>query len=74
MSLFWLAILIEVEKLWSVKCMIVPIILGALGSIPTNLTKCLDTIGLQANLVKTMQKSVLLSSIHLIRRYLNVIL
>ena len=27
---------IEVEKLWSVKCMIVPIILGALGSIYPN--------------------------------------
>jgi len=54
--------------------MIVPIILGALGSIPTNLTKCLDIIGLQANLVKTMQKFVLLSSFHLIRCYLKVIL
>jgi len=32
---------IEVEKLWSVKCVIVPIIFGALGSIPINLTKCL---------------------------------
>jgi len=30
---------IEVEKLWTVKCSIVPIVVGALGSIPLNLTK-----------------------------------
>ena len=65
---------IEIEKLWKVKCVIVPIVVGALGSIPANLTKCLYTIGLQATLVKTIQKTVLLSSVHVIRRYLNVTL
>ncbi|XP_065892807.1 uncharacterized protein [Dysidea avara] len=65
---------IEIEKLWKVKCVIVAIVVGALGSIPANLTKCLNTIGLQATLVKTIQKTVLLSSIYLIRHYLNVTL
>ena len=65
---------IEVEKLWTVKCVIVPIVVGALGSVPANLTKCLDSIGLHATLVRTIQKTVLLSSVHLIRRYLNVTL
>ena len=65
---------IEIEKLWKVKCVIVPIVVGALGSVPANLTKCLNTIGLQATIVKTIQKTVLLSSVHLIRRYLNVTL
>ena len=65
---------IEIEKLWKVKCMIVPIVVGALDSIPVNLTKCLNTIGLQATLVKTTQKTVLLLSVHLIRHYLNVTL
>jgi len=51
---------IEVEKLWSVKCVIVPIIVGALGSIPANLTKCLASISLHATLVRTIQKTVLL--------------
>ena len=60
---------IEVEKLWTIKCFIVPIVVGALGSIALNLAKCLSTIGLQASL---MQKTVLLSAVHLIRRYLNV--
>ena len=43
-----------IEKLLKVKCVIAPIVVRALGSIPANLTKCLNTIGLQATLVKTM--------------------
>jgi len=43
-----------------------------LGSIPKSLTECLATISLQAVLVRTIQKSVLLSLVHLIRRYLSV--
>ncbi|XP_065896095.1 uncharacterized protein [Dysidea avara] len=61
---------IEIEKLWKVKRVIVTIVVGALGSIPANLTKCLNTIGLQATLVKIIQKTVLLASVHLIIRYL----
>jgi len=63
---------IEVQKLWNVSCQIVPIVVGILGSIPQSLTECLATISLQAVLVRTIQKSVLLSSVHLIRRYLSV--
>jgi len=33
---------IEVEKFWTVKCFIVPIVTGALGSISFNLTKCFE--------------------------------
>ena len=43
------------------------------GSVPANLTRCLNTIGLQASLVRTIQKTVLLSSVHLIRHYINVV-
>jgi len=63
---------IEVDKLWTVKCFIVPIVVGVLGSNPLNLTKCLSTISLQASLVRAMQNTVLLSSAYLIRCYLNV--
>ena len=54
---------IEVEKLWTVKCFIVPVVVGTLGSIPLNLTKCLSTIGLQ---VRTMQKTTLLPAFYII--------
>jgi len=63
---------IEVQKLWNISCQIVPIVVGTLGSIPKSLTECLATINLQVALVRTIQKSVLLSSVHLIRRYLSV--
>ena len=65
---------IEIKKLWTVKCVIVLIVVGALGSVPATLTKCLDLIGLHATLVRTIQKTVLLSSVYLIRRYLDVAL
>jgi len=63
---------IEIQNLWNVSCQIVPIVIGTLGSIPKSLTECLVTISLQAALVRTIQKFVLLSSVHLIRCYLSV--
>ena len=63
---------IKVEKLWTVKCFIYPIVVGVLWERSLNLVKFSSTIGLQASLVRLMQKTVLLSTVNLIRRYLNV--
>ena len=49
----------------TLKIIIITIVVRALGSIALNLTKCLHAIGLQASLVRTMQKTVLLSAVHL---------
>ena len=61
----------EVRKMWQQPITVVPVILGTLGSIPFSLTNFLKLLGLYSKqLVLRMQKSVLLSSTHILRRHL----
>jgi len=60
---------IEVQKMWS---MIVPVILGSLGSVPTSLKNLLQQLGIYyINLIPKLQKSVLLSSCHIICHFVT---
>ena len=62
----------EIRKMWQQPVTVVPIILGALGSVPTSLTNSLKLLGLfKKQLVFRMQKSILLSSTHILRRHLT---
>ena len=63
---------IEVDKMWHTTTKVVPIVLGALGSIPSDLCHYLSTINLPKGMIATMQKSVLLSTARILRRYLNI--
>ena len=58
--------------MWQTISKVVPIILGAFGSIPSDLTHYLSTINLPRSMVAAMQKSVLLSTTQILRRYLNI--
>ena len=49
-----------------------PVIIGSLGSIPEGLKDQLQTLQIyHANLIPKMQKSVLLSSCHILRRFVT---
>ena len=51
---------IEVARMWnSKKAAVVPIIIGALGSIPVNLSTYSEKLNLLSSLISTFQKSVL---------------
>ena len=64
---------IEVARMWkSKKVFIIPIIVGALGSIPTDLSSYLETPSLPSSLIQTFQKTVLHSTTSLLRRFLNI--
>ena len=56
----------------SKKVLIIPIIVGALGSIPTDLSSYLETLSLSSSLIQTFQKTVLHSTTSLLRRFLNI--
>ena len=63
---------IEVQKMWSYRASVAPIIIGSLGSIPRGLKDQLKTLQIyHANLIPKMQKSVLLSSCHILRRFVT---
>ena len=61
---------LELERLWEMPVEIVPIILGALGTIPSSLKKNLKKIDAKVA-PGLLQKSVLLETSHIMRRVLN---
>jgi len=63
---------IEIQKMWNIPVVILPIILGTLGSILLYLGKHLKALNIYYNgLVPKLQKSVVLGSCHIIRRFLT---
>ena len=63
---------IEVQKMWKERAVIVPLVIGSLGSVPMCLTKHLRTLNIYySTLVSKLQKSVLLSSCHILRRFVT---
>ena len=57
---------IKIQKIWSFRTTIVPIIIGALGFIPSQLKSHLKLLKIffYDNFIPKLQKTVLLNSIH----------
>ena len=63
---------LEVQKMWSMRAFVVPVIIGSLSSIPICLKKNLQLLSIYyASLIPKLQKSVLLSSCHMLRRFVT---
>ncbi|XP_048590562.1 uncharacterized protein LOC125573819 [Nematostella vectensis] len=61
----------EIARLWDIKTCVVPIVVGALGTVSKNLTKHLSSIGLKTR-IELLQKGALLGSAWLLRQVLEV--
>ena len=61
---------IEVERLWERKATVVSVVIGVLGAIPRDLTKHLNTLGLDKITPSQLQKAALLGTAHILRKYL----
>ena len=61
---------IEIERLWGKQATVVPEVIGSLGAIPRNLRKHFRTIGLDSISPSQLQKTVLLGTTHILRKYL----
>ena len=59
-----------VSRLWNTSTSVVLVIVGALGSILTDLHQSLTSIGLTSSVFPIMQKPVLLSTSRILRHYL----
>ena len=57
--------------MWDKETLVVPIIIGVLGSIPNDLECNLKKLGMSYN-VGTLQKSVLLGTASILRKVLSV--
>ena len=62
----------QIREVWTQdQVMVVPVILGATGEIPHSLHESLKTLSVPPSLYTYMQKSVLLDTCHLVRRYIT---
>ena len=63
---------LEIARMWDKETLIVPIIIGALGSIPNDLEcNSKKKIDISYN-VETLQKSVLLGTANILRKVLSI--
>ena len=61
----------EIKRIWKSRTKVVPVVVGALGSVSKKLTGHLEQLGIK-NRTRTMQKSALLGSAHILRKLLEV--
>ena len=61
----------ELRKLWQVKVMVVPVVVGALDTIPKVLEKHLKEIGTSVR-VELLQKATLLGTARILRKTLEI--
>ena len=62
---------LEIARMWDKESLIVPIIIGALGSIPNDLECNMKKSDISYN-VETLQKSVLLGTANILRKVLSI--
>jgi len=61
---------IEIQRMWNLKCTIVPVIIGATGIVTRSLRKNLEAVpGKQS--IDSLQKTALLGTSHVIRKVMQ---
>ena len=64
---------IEITRVWNCRIVfVIPIVVGALGSVSKDLPSYLDKLLLPSSLIRKFQQSVLYSTTSLLRHYLTV--
>ena len=62
---------IQIGRCWKLRSFVVRIIIGALGSIPKDLSSNLNRLSLHTSIIRTVQLSVL-NTTYILRRYLSM--
>ena len=61
----------ELRRLWGVRCFVVPVVVGALGTIPKRLASYMALLDINLS-VKTIQKSAILGTARIVRKVLEM--
>ena len=61
---------IEIQRMWNVKCMIIPLVIGATGIVTKCLNKNLEAIPGEHS-IDSLQKTAVLGTSHIIRKVLQ---
>ena len=62
---------LEIARMWDKETLIIPIIIGALGSIPNDLECNMNKLGI-SYIAGTLQKSVLIGTANILRKVLSI--
>ena len=62
---------IEIERMWNLKCMIIPVIIGATGTVTRSLKKNLQAIPGTLS-IDSLQKTAILGTSHILRKHYSV--
>ena len=60
----------ELKKLWNMRVKVIPIVVGALGTVPIKLEKRLENLEIRGR-IETIQNTALLQSARILRRVLE---
>ena len=61
---------IEIQRMWNLKCAIVPVAIGATGIVTRSLRKNLEAIQVKHS-IDSLQKTAILETSHIIRKVLQ---
>jgi hypothetical protein len=61
---------IEIQRMWSMKCFVISVIIGATGIVSKSLQKYLETIPGQHS-IDSLQKTAILGTLHIKRKVLQ---
>jgi hypothetical protein len=61
---------IEIQRMWNLKCTIIPIVIGAAGIVTRSLKKNLEAVP-GKTWIGTLQKTAILGTSHIIRKVLQ---
>jgi hypothetical protein len=61
---------IEIQRMWNLKCTIIPVIIGATGIVKRSLRKNLETVPGKHS-IDSLQKTAVLGTSHIIRKVLQ---
>ena len=61
---------IEIQRMWNLKCTVVPVIIGATGIVTRSLKKNLETVPGKHS-IDSVQKTAILGTAHTIRKVLQ---
>jgi hypothetical protein len=61
---------IEIQRMWNLKCTIIPVIIGATGTVTKNLRKNLEALPGKHS-IDLLQKTAVLGTSHIIRKVLQ---
>ena len=63
---------IEIQRMWNMRAVVVPPVIGSLESIPMCLAQHLQSLNIfYGTLISKLQKSVILGSCHILRRFIT---